>query len=398
MSLALLHCVSLLSGAGVLWSTAHGASPADFGDQLLVILASRTDPADVPDNVVAADALPGVDVHQLPSASFKNLMPCYTVTVATSTDVPPRGLSAQLKRVGIDHYLKPAGRYVGERPELAATCGAVHSPPTGASTVAFGEASLGFVMPVNIDIAGPILDPDQPFSRVDPEGSVWRAARPETRVGTLDSQSTVTAIDYATGPSTCTLGPLSAGIAGRVHFSFSETGPPAAPVCGRPMLIGGTGCTGDVVVLSGTPAAGTWAGPWESRTAAQLSAPWSTTLSDLATEAEAKGGPVTQKVRRRPVTLPTGPAWVVELTVMTGEGFWVCGGEDHFAVHVGLQAADGTVLVGPQDITGSEVLGVLDVAGTGAWSIHSQDEITLSQRLQGGSSAQYDRAYCDCPC
>ncbi len=365
---------------------------------MLVILSSSLERGlSVPGLDIAA-ALPEIRLERLDSTEFKGLMPCYEVVVATREGLTPRLLSEQLKAAGVDHYLKPSGAHIGPRPELSGACSAMREPPAGSERVAFLEPGLGIALPIDAALTAPLLDAAPALQAVDEEQDRWRARTPARSVGAATVGQALRGLRYDGGPVTCTVQAWAVGVSGRPHFGMRDAGL-QAPACGSPRIYAEVDCDADLVLLNGAGQAGRFDGPWEPGGPALAPAAWQPALDAARTAAAANGAPVTERWRQRKLSLPDGPARVLELTLQTGEGEWFCGGEDHHAVFVGLVGQDGASRLAPVDITGSALRGVVDSDGDGVFGLHLDEEITGSQRLLGdGGDAALPRAYCDCPC
>ena len=102
---------------------AEEITPEKRSNHWLVIIHSSDDgkvPVPLTDKLRAADVTPVA----LNSSRYKNLMPCWNIIIAGSSEKKneANALSKKLKRKGIDNYIKLAGEYVGQNPRIDRLC------------------------------------------------------------------------------------------------------------------------------------------------------------------------------------------------------------------------------------------------------------------------------------
>lgn len=125
--------------AGALPALVTAPAEAALADRFLVVLGSKRDAEEAIPALAALASHPEVAATpaRLASSRFKNLMPCYTVTIAGALDDKAEALavSAALKGIGVDNYVKNAGAYVPRSAAIDAYCEASPAAPAGAARI-----------------------------------------------------------------------------------------------------------------------------------------------------------------------------------------------------------------------------------------------------------------------
>ena len=387
---------------GLLLGLPAAAAPDGHGDRVLVILSAKTERGHVPAGLDRAAALPGVDIERLDSSQYRNLMPCYELVVAGSraTVAEARSLAATLRDAGIDHTIKPAGRFVGPRPELDSACKAMGTPTeSGDQHVVFGQL-------LGIPVAVPDLVADRATQDAPPlvarSEEAWSAPLPAQTVGAWSVGEPVSGWSYARGPLECTIDHFALGVEGTAHFGWREAGLSAPPPCGPEQLVADLSCSPDIVAVPGKapPTVGRWTGDWTPLTQAPPFAEVPALMQHLDEVSSASKRP-SHDWRSRPLQMGPHDWHLVTLEMRTGDGEWVCGGGDYHALHVGVLGPDGRPIGGMVDVSGHEVVGLYVPAESGGvWRVHVRDIITGSQSALGPGlpEIRQERGYCDCPC
>ncbi len=376
-------------------------TPDAYGDHYLVILSAKVERGHNPDGLSAAAALPGTQLARLDSSAFKNLMPCYEIVVAGhfAELTAAKQLSAALKRAGIDHTIKNAGRYVGERPEMAGACAALRSPgQKGGRAFAFGN-ELGVPVPVPTEVAVRALE-GAPAPKAVSE-TAWRAPLSAKTIGPWSVGDKVHAYSYTSGALDCAVTGFVAGIVGEPHFGWREAGAAHPPPCGETLATAELSCAADFVAApTESPIVGMWMEDWKPTQAPDGA--WKEQVDAAlrqGKDAARADSPLKVTWKSRQARLGDAVVNVVLLELMTGTGEWFCGGDDHYATWVGVLNGKGNPAGPMVDATGAEVVGILRPTKGVAPSIHLQDIITGSHRLVGPDGEQrQERGFCDCPC
>ena len=379
---------------------APAPDPAAFGDKVLVILSSSLQPGVDPAGLVDAAAEPGVTLARLDSTAFKGLMPCYEIVVAGAfADVAAaRELSGRLKARGVEHYLKPAGAWVGARPELDRACSARRAPPAPGSTVAFVEGP-GARLSLDPALEVEVLSRSPPVLPVDEAGTAWAA--PLTVHGVApwtvgDALVGVTAAGEVVG---CTLERFLKGVSGTPHFGWVQDGPQDRPGCGDEHLYAKVDCDAVLVLPTGSaPLTARPMGAVSTAAPADLPLDW-----DLQVRQQqglgSERGTVQVAWEVQPLRLGEAGLRRVSVRLWTGEGNTWCGAEDFAWSAVGLLDEAGKPVLALRETTGWQVGPVLSLSAGASPAVHLREELTGSQRLVGeGLDVGVEVPYCDCPC
>jgi hypothetical protein len=387
-------------------SAAAAPDPSGKADRYWIILSSKLEAGHEPEGLRKLAAHPELRLQpeRLSSTPYKNLMPCYEVVVAAVIADRKQAieLSRKLSGLGIDNYAKNAGPWVGPRPELDAYCKGLALPPQGSATLGLFEPGLGARVELDPAALEALLASAPPLHMKDQEHELWAAALPHQTVGPWSVGAQLTALGAETGTQTCTIRGLLVGVAGTPHFGWREHDPrPSRPACGEPALYLDLQCPqGEPELILSALGSGRAAlpqGPARTLPSPSPLPPGSETIAArVAEEAEATAVSVQQS--RQSWKLGGRHLQLESITWQSGEGWWMCGGEDLYQQAFALREGDRLVLpfVPAQ---GEELIGVFDSDGDGSPELLLQDTITRSRRLlRAGGEQVWRRAYCDCPC
>ncbi|MCK6503446.1 hypothetical protein L6R53_08625 [Myxococcota bacterium] len=376
------------------------ADPAAYGDKVLVILSSSLHPGAAPDGLALAAQEPGVALARLDSTAFKGLMPCYEIVVAGAfADVgAARELSSRLKARGVDHYLKPAGAWVGARPELDRACAARRSPPPVGGTVAFVHGP-GARLPFAPEIEAQAVATSPPLRPLDASGSAWSAPLTVHAMEPWTVGDELPGIDASGRLVQCRLERFVKGVAGTPHWGWVQAGSMDAPGCGDEHLYAQVGCDAVVVLPAGSrPQGALPRGPGSTEAPPDLPVAWQLELGQRRSLAE-EVGTVQVAWEVSPLRLGERDLRRVQVRLWTDEGDRYCGGEDFVWSAAGLLDAQGAAVLGLVETTGWQAGPVLAVEPGGEPLLYLVEELTGSQRLVGAAlDLANEVPYCDCPC
>ncbi|MCB9689181.1 MAG: hypothetical protein H6738_03335 [Alphaproteobacteria bacterium] len=393
----------------LLWTVALAATPTDpdaaLGDQWLVIVSSKRDPAEVQPAMAAIAAHPelGLSPRTLASGHFKNLMPCYTVAVAQAT--PDKkvalGVVTKLKAAGIDAYAKNAGAHVGASAAIDAWCARKDDEDAveGARLAVVVDGKLWLPSSAPSEQRDRVVQAAPPPVSLDAGYATWLSPAPAPP--TVGRRVRVVEVD--TGRSqVCAVsggGVLTLGIP---HFGlFQQPGTPKAPVCGSPALYDALTCpeaTGSgpwVAVAEGAALDG-----YRREDASKELVAAATAALERDTDYEEPGEDVSRSVDVGVWRGPKGPFVVVAGTRTEGPG--VCGGDE--SVWIRVFALDGAALGAPKgDWTTTAfatVRGLVDVGGDGVPELvlHTFPSVLSLDDIEGVPLDEHTTDYCDCPC
>lgn len=390
------------------------AADAAVADRWLVILASERDPAT---RVEGAEALRrrtdvATNVRQLNSGRFKNLMPCYAITIADA--LPDKAaalaLSKQLQRFGIDNYVKNAGAWTGPSGAIDAYCdGAVSGVGVGGAVVL---ASAGERLWAPLDAPEAVVTNalrGVPAPRALGTGfEAWHQPVSLDAVGAVRKGDSYRAVDATSGAlRVCTVTEIAALTLGAPHFGALQGGAPKRPACGEAKLYAALACDGPVrgghwlgapaetALLGYTPAgAGSPAQVEAGKAALTRDTDWTTHPADFP------GVPATREVTVGLWEGPEGTVALVQGTRTVGDG--VCGGDEQS--WAGLFRVAGGTLGAPLGVflptAFGNVVGVVDARGDGlpelvTYTFPSTMAVTS---VDGTAVSVSTTDYCDCPC
>lgn len=384
----------------------------------LVILASNTELDQDPPGltrILADDSLvPGAQPGRLDSSHFKGLMPCYEVVVANAGQdkAEALGFSKQLKAAGIDHYVKNAGAYVGERPAVTAYCARQRAGETTSCTgsLRLAERWGGAVyvdLALDDAVASRALDTAGPATSAGGDGSAWVAPLTAQNVGDLsvgDAVHVASAVDGA--PTTCTLRRFVALTRGTPHWGWYEH-EQTGPGCGSEEVFAELDCdhpgvalasTGSLPVRAKTNGRATPATD-EQAAALRSSAAWARAAEDA--KRAAGDAPVIEELTMTRWTLGDRELVQIDGWLRTGEGYDECGGDDvNIVVRGVLPTAGGAPVVPFRVATYERWIGLIDADRGGALEVisHAFPGVTTIHQADGEPLCSVQVPYCDCPC
>jgi hypothetical protein len=405
LALTLLLALGVAAPAQAAELAPTAPRPAAYADKVLVILNASLDRGVAPAGLPTAARTPGVTLERLDSSSFKNLMPCYEIIVAGAFSDKKQALAlhARLKAAGVDVAVKPAGAYLGPRPELAGACAAMRAPPARSEQVLL-RAAPGFRLPLDPAVEAQALAGAPKVKAMRAELDAWSAPLPHRTLGRWTVGQRLPGIDHDAGPVGCTVTGFSVGVVGTPHFGWVQEGDHSAPSCGTPAVYATVDCDADLVDLRpGSRAAVSRGAPRPPKEPlAQRPPPWPALAEALArgaTHAQQQGAALKQEWTVTPVELAGERLRLVSVKLWTNEGFAVCGGEDLLEVWTGVLGPDDRARGPAVQTTFAAVLGLVQ-AGPGApLELHLRDELTGSERLVGGpDELRLDQPFCDCGC
>ncbi len=380
-----------------LLAAAFAAPPAEAAraDQFWVILGSKRDPNEEIPGLRTLAAHPEVkaQVERLPSSRFKNLMPCYTVTVAgASADKRVAlELSKALRGIGVDNYVKNAGAYVGPNPALDAWC--AQGEPEARGLVLRGEAAGAF-LPIDLpaETTATLLQQAAAPKVFQADVATWYGELPVQKVGAHKLDDAIAVRDLTTGAVTsCTISSFGAATLGVPHFGWREA-PMSTPGCGSPRIVASLRCE----LSPGRPFAVSKPGQtvWKELGPGPASA-----LKALDAHPIWKERPLADEERSTKVLRYGLNGKELHLVIghRSTEG-GACGGVEQTLAGLFTPTGEAVWPIRPLEVT--EVLGVADLEGDG------KPELVLSvfpastvvMRASGEAAATAEMAYCDCPC
>ncbi len=385
----------------------------------LVILASNTEPGQEPAGLTRilddATLAPGARPGRLDSSHFKGLMPCYEVVVATAGTDKAEALevSRTLKAAGIDHYVKNAGAYVGERPAVDAHCarqraGQAASCPGSLRLAERWGGAVYVDMGLKDEVASRALDTAGSATSLGGDGSAWAAPLTVQNLDDLSVGGEVAVATAAGGaPTRCSVTRFVALTRGTPHWGWSEQQEHTGPGCGTAEVFAELDCDlADVRLASAapiparaTPSSDPVQDPDPFVSALRTSRAW----AEASVEAKraAEGTPVVEEMTVTRWTMGERELYVVQGWLRTGDGFDECGGDEVNIVVRGVMPATGPVPLVPFRLaTREEWIGLFDVDADGRLDVISTSfpGTTTIHRSDGEPLCFAQIAYCDCPC
>jgi hypothetical protein len=378
--------------------------PSEYGDKYWVILQSDPDPLKAPASLATLGEHPelGATVRRLDSTKFKNLMPCYQVTVAAANadKSAALALSKQLTALGVDNYVKNSGRWLRETAMLDAWCAAPRPAPGHG-------ASAGFVVPIAgsphlvLDVAPEVyerwLETAGAAHPVGGDLALWTREVSANRVADYVEGASYDVVSAAGARATCTIAKLTSLTVGTPHFGYmGAEEAPAGPGCGVSAAYAQLRCDNEIV---GSAAAFS-PGSAPPTAASEGPAPDAVATAAQAALTASPGWPTGGDVTFASTTWTLGARRFAVTTgqrVTDGE----CGGgNDLFFVVHELQS-DGQLgaMVVPVDSRSFATLeGLIDLDADGTPEVITVD-FTDSVNADGGRADWgWEKPYCDCPC
>lgn len=403
--------------------------PEQLSDRFLVILSSskraRTMPASL---AILAEHPPLIDpVVRASSSWFEGLMPCYEVTLAGAFEYRRQAtaLARQLEGLGVENYVKQAGRYLGPQAVVEAWCQADHQALTeGCGQALFAEVHDGKAWlrlaqdPIVVERALQGSPDPEPLGGLE----AWSASLP---VETIDPHREGDAWKLYAPASAQTLGrckvkSFEAITRGQPHFGYlRQDPPPTSPGCGSPELFARLDCKEPpqepLLALPADhpePVLYTALAPLRDieleddvKVIVNRSPAFAKSFQQARTAAEERSMPLQQLVSLRGFVGPKHKLLLVQVTLQTGDGLVWCGSDDvrHDLAAVFEWTTEGGIgaeLVPFHPLEMAEVLGLIDVDADGVPELFQLRWPGEYQLVFGGAeqvcSAPQD--YCDCPC
>jgi hypothetical protein len=404
------------------------SAPEDLSDRFMVILASSDKPRHMAPSLSILAGHPDLldDVVRANSSWFQGLMPCYEITVAGAFEYRRQAtaLARRLEELGVDNYVKQAGRYVGRQEVVEAWC---HSGRKAADA-GCGEARF---VEVYDETAWMWLPQDPVVIQRALEGT-----QPPKPLGGLEAWSTPLSAEtiegnergegwkvYAPASGTevgrCTIKGFEAITRGQPHFGYLQQDPaPGAPGCGEPEIFAKLSCkeppTEPLLALPKDHEEPVLYMPLAPLRDIELeddvkvivakSPAFGPTFQQARRDANERSMPLQQLVDLRGFVAPERKVLLVQVTLQTGDGEIWCGSDDVREVLAAVyewnqDGGIGAELVPFHRLDLAEVLGLIDLDADGIPELFQRrwpNELQISRAGEMGCSAPQD--YCDCPC
>jgi hypothetical protein len=403
--------------------------PELLSDKFLVILASSDQPRHMPESLIILADHPQLmaQVQRSSSSWFQGLMPCFEITTIGAFEYRRQAtaLARQLDALGVDNYVKQAGRYVGSQQVVQAWCESEHSTVTaGCGDVHFAEVYDGKAWmllpqdPVVIERALEGSPAPQPLGGL-------RAWSSPLGAETIDPYSRGQSWKlYAPGAAKalgkCKIESFAAITRGQPHWGYLEQQPePTEPGCGSPELFARLSCKEpvDEPLLAlpadhADPVLYTELAPLRNieleddvKAMVARTPAFGPAFAQAREDAEERMMPLQQLVTLRGFVAPGRKVLLVLITLQTGDGVVWCGADDVRVELAGVYEWTqddglGAELVPFHSIELAEVLGLIDIDADGVPELlqrrwpHELELFRVGQ--EQACSAPQD--YCDCPC
>jgi len=405
------------------------SEPEQLSGYFLVILASSDTPGHMPESLLTLvdhpDLLAGV--RRASSSWFEALMPCYEITVAGGFEYRRQAtaLARQLDELGIDNYVKQAGRYVGPQAVVEAWCASdKQAQSAGCGQLRFAEVHDGRAWlwlaqdPLVIERALEGAAAPTPLGGL----TAWSTGLGAETIEPHDKGDAwrVYAPGSATELGTCRINGFAAITRGQPHFGYlAQEPPPTAPGCGEPALFAELSCKEapdePLIALPADqpePALYTALAPLRDieleddiKVIVAKSEAFGPVFRQANAEANERSVPLQQLVTLRGYVAKDRKVLLVQVTLQTGDGEVWCGSDDVRADLVAVydwtkEGGIGEQLVPFYAIEMSEVIGLIDLEGDGTPELIQQrwpDELQVIRAGQA-TTCTAPQAYCDCPC
>lgn len=404
--------------------------PEALSDSFLVILMSSPTPKAMPQALATLADHPELasQVVRASSSWFQGLMPCYEITIAGAFEHRRQAtaLSRQLEGLGVDNYVKQAGRYVGSQRVVEAWCRGDHAPRhQGCGELRFVEVHDGRAWlwlaadPVVTERALEGAESPQPLGGL----RAWSSSLSAETIDEYDEKQRWQLYAPTTGQKLdkCSVAGFAAITRGQPHFGYLEQQPtPTGPGCGEPELFASLACKETprdlpLVALPSdheepvlyTPLAALRDIELEddAKALATRDPAFTKAFQRAHRHANERSEPLQQLVTLRGFVAPDRKVLLVELRLQTGDGVVWCGQDD---VRVDLSALfewtkDGNLganLIPFRVHENVELIGMIDVDADGTPELLQRrwpNEIEL-WRAGSEEPCAIAQAYCDCPC
>jgi hypothetical protein len=372
-------------------------------------------------------AFPGADPVRLDSSRFKGLMPCYEVVVAlASQDKGAAGaVSAALDQRGFDNYLKNAGKWVGARPALEASCermreGANNGCPSGARFVEVWNGTAYLEVGADAEIVESAFANAPEERPVGKDGLIWEATLPLRTVGDLTlGESVYVSTPGKAAPVQCSLERFVSLTRGVPHFGWASRWPEEVsyePGCGSSELFVRLDCSVPVPEDSAWSPLGTglaWDAPGQMAVpvnepvpatgdplrALESSEAWRLARAEAQREATDRGVALLAEITSQTWRLGATEYQLVGGRLYSGEGVVDCGGDDVNVRVQGLMSGDGAKpSVSFRDTSFEEWRGFFE--GDSGLVVVAQSFPLVTQLFgsEGEEVCRVDVPFCDCGC
>jgi hypothetical protein len=403
--------------------------PEALSDRYLVILQSSPEPRVAAPSLAALAGQPDLlaPVVRASSSWFKGLAPCYELTVAGAFEHERQAttLERQLDLLGVDSYVKNAGRYVGPQEAVEAWCRRDQPRQVaGCDGVRFAEVHDGAAwLPLALDedaatAAMQGLPAPTPLGGLD----AWSSPLPPDRLpeGIAGTRWKLFAPASGRSLGLCKVSSFAAITSGHPHFGYlQQDPPPTAPGCGEPAPFARLSCKSPpdepLVAVPGEapdPVLYKALSPLRDidleddvKALANRTPAFQSAFAEAREAANERSAPLQQLVTLTGYVAPGRKVLAVRVTLQTGDGEIWCGADD---VRVELSAvydwpADGGLgseLVPLHRVGNTELLGLIDLEGDGVPELVERvwPDTLRFDRAGLGPSCKAERAYCDCPC
>lgn len=389
------------------------AREAALSEHYLVILGSKKDPNEEIPGLATLAAHPEIaaKVERLSSSRFKNLMPCYTVTIAGASKdkSAANDLSAKLRAIGVDNYVKNAGKFVGVAKAIDDYCSRGDVAATGLAQLATqynGEVFVPIALPEAT--RDNLVEKAPKPQNLDPDGfSAWKQALPLDRTDAIAKGDAYKVVSVQRGDTrSCTVTGFALLTLGIPHFGQLQDGNKLkAPACGEPepfaVLDCGPGEEDGAYIASAAKNPTPVTVPLQDDANPKAKAALEAALAKQSgwTSAPASDmGPAERSTTLRRGTFQGKPVWVGEGLVDSGGP---CGGEVYSFVGAWIEEGGALREIVPLERhDNTMVLGLVDLDGSGGLSVVEERFPSTVQVTGAGNNprAVLETAFCDCPC
>jgi hypothetical protein len=403
--------------------------PERLSDQFFVILQSSPAPGAMPESLSILAGHPELmaAVARASSSWFQGLMPCYEITIAGAFEHRRQAttLARRLEVLGVESYVKQAGRYVGRQELVESWCQADHAVETASCdgvhfVEVHGEKAWIALAQDPLITQRAAVDAPAP----EPLGDLATWSSP-LGVETIEPYSKgdkfrVVAPVSARSLDRCRIESFAAITRGQPHFGYlQQQPPPTEPGCGEPELFGQLSCTEPpaeplLAIPAGRdePILYTPLAPLrdieledDAKVLVARSSAFGPVFTDARARAEERSMPLQQLVTLRGFVAPERKVLLIVVTLQTGDGEVWCGADDVREELAGLYlwTKDGKIgeeILPFRALEGAEVLGILDIDSDGAPEMLQRRFPNELQLWRQGEelACTAPQAYCDCPC
>ncbi len=406
------------------------STPEMFSDRFMVILMSSREPRAMPPSLVTLASHPNLnaDVARVSSSWFQGLMPCFEITIAGAFEYRRQAtaLARELDNIGVDNYVKQAGRFVGTQEVVEAWCRGDRAPRNqGCGDTRFVEVHDGrpwlwlAADQVTLERSLDGSEPLQPLGGLE----AWSVSVQAENIESHHDGESWKLYDPTVGKplGRCRTDGFSAIVRGKPHFGYLAQQPvPTEPGCGEPELFAALSCKDalperPLLALPSdhpepvlyTPLAALRDIDLEddAKALANRSPAFSAAFRRAHGLAAERATPLQQLVTLQGFVAPERKLLLVLLRLQTGDGVTWCGQDD---VRVDLSAiyewtqegGFGEAIVPFREHETTEHLGLIDIDADGVPEIVQRtwpDEVEL-WKSDAHDACAIAKDYCDCPC